>query len=137
MSRSVLRFSPPPADLVETTSDGLNVVTLFAGHDPHTPRVQDLCSLDVYESQLTYTAAVSRALLEQDIPADELRAIRDELAVPGGQLAAVVETRRLRLSSYARHWPAEVAGDVVAYHREWSARGHSTSLVHRYPEAGR
>lgn len=138
MTRAVLRFSPPPAALVETTPDGLHIAPLLGapqGRDPYSPRMEDLCSLDVYDSPLTYTAAVARVLLE--LAPDELRAILDELAVPAGQLAGVVETRRLRLSCYARHRPAEVAGDVVAYHREWSARGHSTSIVHRYPEAGR
>jgi hypothetical protein len=136
MTRAVLRFSPPPD--FETTPDGLRIAPLPGtpqGCDPYSPRMEDLCSLDVYDSPLTYTAAVARALLDQ--APDELRVILDELTVPAGQLAALVESRRLRLSSYARHRPAEVARDVVAFHREWSARGHSTAIVHRYPEAGR
>lgn len=133
--QNATRYSEPPAGLVERTPEGLTIVVVVH-RASEGPRVEDLVPVETYLSPLAWNAAIVRAVAELDASKDERRALLAELDLDG-DLSAVCEMRRRGLPSYARRLPAEVARDLLAYHREWSERGHSTSIARAYPEAGR
>lgn len=131
--QNTARYSEPPVGLVQRTRDGLTIVVVHSASEG--PRVEDLVGPEVRESPLAWNAAIVRAVAELDASKTERRALLAELDLDGA-LADVSEARRLGLCSYARRLPAEVARDLLAFHREWSERGHSTSIARAYPEAG-
>jgi hypothetical protein len=121
-------YAEPPAGLVAT---GLTIQTTHSASEG--PRIEDLVPIEVYLSPLAWHAAIVREVARQT-DRDEARAVFTELD-GGGALATLSESRRLGLCSYARRLPAAVAGDLLAFHREWSVRGWSTLIACLYPEA--
>ena len=133
MTLPAIRYCEPPAGLVETTAEGLNVHVYHRASEG--PALEDMVPLDVYASPLAWHAAIVREVARQT-SRDEARAVLAELDVDGA-LYAMSEAHRTGACSYARRLPVDTAEELLEQHREWLAAGRSTSIDRVYPEAGR